>query len=112
MQGDAEEDDCYADIMQDDIIKLDENPRPWRVADEGQQNKAVLPCQGTANRRLRLRRHRNSETQDISIEDPQHSLIDKLSSTRMGVPFVFLAALMLTLLLLLLLMHGSCATHP
>lgn len=106
MQGDAEEDDCYADIMKDDIIKLDENPRPWRVADEGKQNKAVLPCQGTANRRLRLRRHRNLETQDISIEN-QHSLIDKL----WGVPFVFLAALMLTLLLLLLLMHGSCPTH-
>lgn len=129
--GDAEEDDWYADIMKDDIIKLDdssmnENPRPSRVAAVKQKKPtetalAVLPCQGTANRRLRLRRHMMGsygkehfgiykfETQDITIENalgssPLHSLIDKLYTRRMTVPFVFLAAVVLILLLLLLLM--------
>ncbi|XP_057807168.1 NAC domain-containing protein 40-like isoform X2 [Salvia miltiorrhiza] len=111
------EDDCYADIMKDDIIKLDdsslsENPRPIRQK---------LPSQGTANRRLRLRRHRmesygngrehfgiyelekQTSAREISIENARDSnLIEK--STRI----VFLVAVVLiSVLILLLYIRGS-----
>lgn len=74
MQGsDRNEEDWFADIMNDDIIKLDEssltaNPHLLPTAPGEPQPKitstepsrviapAALPFQGTANRRLRLRR--------------------------------------------------------
>ncbi|KAK6141697.1 hypothetical protein DH2020_024560 [Rehmannia glutinosa] len=105
-KGNAEEEDCYADIMKDDIIKLDdsslnENPQPLRVAvvkpktetkfkQPGDATLNILPFQGTANRRLRLRRQRlesyrteqielyKFHTQDIPIE----SALDSHSQQR------------------------------
>ncbi|KAL8501105.1 hypothetical protein ACS0TY_020609 [Phlomoides rotata] len=104
-KGYAEDEDCYADIMKDDIIKLDdsslienpmkddiiklddssliENPRPLQVAVSEMEYKQAanptLPSQGTANRRLRLRRQRKEyypdeqsgifKTRDIPIQD-------------------------------------------
>lgn len=115
LQGHAEDEDCYADIMKDDIIKLDdssliENPRVVEMkykqaADPGR------PLQGTANRRLRLRRQRMEyyrneqsgiykfETQDIPIEDAidshsQRSMINKFYITRIKL-LVFVVVLIL-----------------
>ncbi|XP_042044650.1 NAC domain-containing protein 40-like [Salvia splendens] len=85
-------DDCYADIMKDDIIKLDESS-----FNTAQDALSVLPSQGTANRRLRLRRHRMGShgTKHFGIyelatqtrEDP--SLGDRSSRTRsISLPFM------------------------
>ncbi|XP_041991206.1 NAC domain-containing protein 40-like isoform X1 [Salvia splendens] len=97
-------DDCYVDIMKDDIIKLDESS--FKTA---QDALSVLPSQGTANRRLRLRRHRmgSQGTKHFGIyelatqtrEDP--SLGDRSSRTRrISLSFVFFVLISLLVLLL------------
>ena len=101
--------------MKDDIIKLDESS--FKTA---QDALSVLPSQGTANRRLRLRRHRMGshgtthfgiyELATQTREDP--SLGDRSSRTRrISLPFVFFVFVMLISLLVLLLgrdyIHGS-----
>ncbi|CAK9171443.1 unnamed protein product [Ilex paraguariensis] len=69
-----DEDDCFAEIMKDDIIKLDESSLPGTpllpmvgsLSETESKSKQpvqaimsrVLPFQGTANRRLRLNRRR------------------------------------------------------
>ncbi|KAL2331906.1 hypothetical protein Fmac_019487 [Flemingia macrophylla] len=51
----AYEEDCYAEILKDDIIKLDDSS----ISEEGhtrtQDHAQVHPAQGTAQRRIRLR---------------------------------------------------------
>ncbi|KAK7324846.1 hypothetical protein VNO77_28724 [Canavalia gladiata] len=51
----VDEEDCYAEILKDDIIKLDESS----ISEEGhtrpQDSAQVHPSQGTAQRRIRLR---------------------------------------------------------
>lgn len=139
-QGCDEEEDWYADIMKDDIIKLDdsslhENPEPLRVValklkpemkskpPAGAAAVSVLPFQGTANRRLRLRKQRlqayqkkqfetfKFTTQDVPIEDaPEQrpeSLINNLSITRIRSPSIFLFLVMLILLILILFFMGD-----
>lgn len=138
-QGNTEEEDCYADIMKDDIIKLDdssfnESPRPLQVTainpksemkskQPAEATLSVLPFQGTANRRLRLRRQRlesdrkeqfeiyKFDTRDIPIENNidshsqqgHESLIDNFPISRIKVPFVFLFLVIMLILLLLFL---------
>ncbi|KAL1557592.1 NAC domain-containing protein 40-like isoform X2 [Salvia divinorum] len=124
-ESEEKEDDCYADIMKDDIIKLDEsslseNPRPIRVdlakqKQPAQDDVSVLPSQGTANRRLRLRRHRVGshgrehfgiyELATQTREDPSPG--DRSSrTTRISLPFVFFVVVTLISLLVLLLGRG------
>ncbi|KAL0389964.1 UNVERIFIED_CONTAM: NAC domain-containing protein 60 [Sesamum calycinum] len=72
----ADEEDCYADIMKDDIVKLDEHPglspvpvvKPKSELRNNQATVSLLPFQGTANRRLRLRRHRIESYQEGQME--------------------------------------------
>lgn len=109
--------------MKDDIIKLDhssmnERPRPTQGA------LSVLPSQGTANRRLRLRRSKmepygtehfgvyNFGTQDIVIEDARDSrLIEKLPARRIAFSFAFLVVAMSISLLILLLRRDYVYTY-
>ncbi|KAL3828597.1 hypothetical protein ACJIZ3_017399 [Penstemon smallii] len=138
----AEEEDCYADIMKDDIIKLDDSsltsPSLLPIADvklkactnSTQQQpsqttvSSQLPFQGTANRRLRLRRQRResygSEQSEIykfgkesgaSIENVadmsskkaqlQSSLIDHFQIARMKLPVMLILFLVMLILLVL-----------
>ncbi|KAH6789778.1 NTM1-like 8 [Perilla frutescens var. frutescens] len=90
-EGDAdavEDDDCYADIMEDNIIELDDASMI-----------RALPFQGTANRRLRLRSQR-MESHFIGLEQRQHSLIHKVPTTTV---FLLAAAMLISLFLLSLL---------
>ncbi|PIN02826.1 hypothetical protein CDL12_24661 [Handroanthus impetiginosus] len=64
-KGCAEEEDFYADIMKDDIIKLDdpslnENPESSTAKSKqpAETSLTIFPSHGTANRRLRLRREK------------------------------------------------------
>ncbi|GER53066.1 NAC domain protein [Striga asiatica] len=60
-KSDAEEDDCYFDIMKDNIVELDENVEGLNTSkpDVGFN----YAFQGTAHRRLRLRRERPKSEQ-------------------------------------------------
>lgn len=63
------EEDCFAEIMNDDIINLDESslstiPRLQQAEIKSEQAiqrdaSNVVPVQGTANRRIRLRRNKS-----------------------------------------------------
>ncbi|KAL7116062.1 hypothetical protein ACP275_04G219400 [Erythranthe tilingii] len=124
-KGYDKEEDCYADIMKDDIIKLDddtsliENAVPLRVVtltpkSEMKSNQpsteATVSSQGTANRRLRLRNQRvesyqpdNFEihkfsTKDIPIEDS----LDFGAQTRRVSLSLFVVLVVLILLILIL----------
>lgn len=136
LKGYEEDEDCYADIMKDDIIKLDdssliENVRPLQVATtkaiSGMKYKQAAdpanPPQGTAKRRLRLRRQRMEyypnkqsgmfkiETREIPIQDAldshnemrNESMLNKFYVRRIKVRSVlaFLVILILSVLYLL-----------
>ncbi|KAL6537898.1 hypothetical protein OROHE_012185 [Orobanche hederae] len=89
----AEEDDCYADIMKDDIVKLDDDSLGgglMRMAamlePEPEENSSSHPFQGTANRRLRLRRYRVGSPFQMSKsgeEIPVASVLDSSSPRRL-----------------------------
>ncbi|KAG8387461.1 hypothetical protein BUALT_Bualt02G0023700 [Buddleja alternifolia] len=76
----TEEEDCYADIMKDDIIKLDDSSlnatsgplpklNPETTSKQPDHSTlSMLPLQGTANRRLRLRRRRLKSYQAEQLE--------------------------------------------
>lgn len=50
-----DEEDCYAEILKDDIIKLDESSMLQEAHTRPQETAHMRPCQGTAQRRIRLR---------------------------------------------------------
>ena len=50
----VDEEDCYAEILKDDIIKLDESSLSQEAHTTPQDPAQMHPCQGTANRRIRL----------------------------------------------------------
>lgn len=66
-QKEIEDDDFYAEILNDDIVKLDESSLPMVTSKSEAERKAkepmqafvsqVVPIQGTANRRIKLRIH-------------------------------------------------------
>ncbi|KAK6926536.1 NAC domain, partial [Dillenia turbinata] len=75
---DSEQEDCYADILKDDIIKLDETPPAALdlMPETDRRSKMPLhgvPLQGTANRRIRLgtlkRRSSRRGPSAISVEE-------------------------------------------
>lgn len=63
MQGSCDDDDFFAEILKDDIINLDESSvsvaadtRPVVASNSEAIVSQAIPSQGTANRRIRLRR--------------------------------------------------------
>ncbi|KAK4440580.1 hypothetical protein Salat_0392900 [Sesamum alatum] len=134
----ADEEDCYADIMKDDIVKLDEHPgagpvpvvKPKSELRNTQATVSMLPFQGTANRRLRLRRHRIASYQEGRIEiykfvkqipiegDPDsntwrrpESLINIFTTKKIKLPFVMLLLTLILVILILLFIGGFLADH-
>lgn len=115
-------DDCFAEIMNDDIIKLDEtfladNPQLlFMIADKTELEREseppepvdttqVLPFQGTANRRIRLKkqspRRISYPAEYMSIEPPKYlmkSMVNRL---------IYLLVIILTLLVLFSSLGGS-----
>lgn len=115
-------DDCFAEIMNDDIIKLDEtfladNPQLlFMIADKTELEREseppepvdttqVLPFQGTANRRIRLKkqgpRRISYPAEYMSIEPPKYlmkSMVNRL---------IYLFVIILTLLVLFSSLGGS-----
>ncbi|KAK4492284.1 hypothetical protein RD792_003087 [Penstemon davidsonii] len=115
----AEEEDCYADIMEDNIIELDDcslnstNDQLLPISAikfKSSQGRAAMgsmpPFQGTANRRLRLRIRQRLEPEsgiyDLGKESRPLSsrLIQRIRIPEIKLPFGFLFLIMLTLLLL------------
>ncbi|KAL6506475.1 hypothetical protein OROGR_024656 [Orobanche gracilis] len=91
----AEEDDCYADIMKDDIVKLDDDnlggglmrmaamlePKPEvKFKQQPEENSLSHPFQGTANRRLRLRSYMVGSPEGEEL--PVASALDSSSPRR------------------------------
>ncbi|KAI4322456.1 hypothetical protein L6164_022149 [Bauhinia variegata] len=80
---DVDEEDFYADILKDDIIKLDESSMTQGAytglqdpAYTGLQDPAQIPhSQGTAQRRIRLklRRSTHSSARVVKLEKPSHT---------------------------------------
>ncbi|CAH9070781.1 unnamed protein product [Cuscuta europaea] len=127
------EDDCFVDIMRDDIIKLDDSSLstplhslsvirnkhlgPDKQHVEGCEPR-LLPPQGTANRRLRLRREKvaffeasyqvknmKTHAEEISIPDKEQLLGQRLKSL-----FIY-ALIVVTLILLFLLLSSLEGSH-
>ncbi|KAK6936254.1 NAC domain [Dillenia turbinata] len=80
---DAELEDCFADILKDDIIKLDETPpaAPYLMPETHRKSKMPLhgvPLQGTANRRIRLRmlKWRRSRREPFAISMKKKYVIE------------------------------------
>ncbi|KAL9253443.1 NAC domain-containing protein [Drosera capensis] len=66
------EDDCFADILNDNIIELDDSltrisTMEIRVSESQSRTWEGFPSQGTANRRIRLRKQRPSSITQVSI---------------------------------------------
>ncbi|KAL9272691.1 NAC domain-containing protein [Drosera capensis] len=66
------EDDCFADILNDNIIELDDSltrisTMEIRVSESQSRMWEGFPSQGTANRRIRLRKQRPSSITEVSI---------------------------------------------
>ncbi|KAL3530347.1 hypothetical protein ACH5RR_009669 [Cinchona calisaya] len=93
-EGNSNEEDYFADIMRDDIIKLDDSamyssPQPLEMVapePESQQPAKVtlspdLPFQGTANRRIRLRRQKHQLYEARPFY--KYSLIKVTNSTKL-----------------------------
>ncbi|CAH9093717.1 unnamed protein product [Cuscuta epithymum] len=132
------EDDCFTDILRDDIIKLDDsslstpldslsvitnkNLGPDKQHAQGFEPR-VLPPQGTANRRLRLRREKVSfleasyQVKNMKTHAEEISIPDKEQSPRCGVVrqrlknlFIY-ALIVVTLILLFLLLSSLEGSH-
>ncbi|KAF7823205.1 NAC domain-containing protein 40 [Senna tora] len=81
-QKEADEEDCYAEILKDDIIKLDESSLTSQEAHTRMQDPShqMLPFQGTAQRRIRLRMEKpkkklgsSSTTGGVGFAGSKHS---------------------------------------
>ncbi|KAL0417568.1 UNVERIFIED_CONTAM: NAC domain-containing protein 40 [Sesamum radiatum] len=135
----ADEEDCYADIMKDDIVKLDEHPglspvpvvKPKSELRNNQATVSLLPFQGTANRRLRLRRHRIESYQEGQMEiykfvkqnipieggpdsdtwQRPESLIHNFTKKKIKFPFFLLLLMLILMILFLSFIGGFLADH-
>lgn len=122
-QDEDDTDDCYAEIMNDDIIKLDEtlladDPQLLSIIPDQMELKRgsdqlsepvdttqVLPFQGTANRRIRLKKtvpRRISYPEECMSSDPP-----KYVTKSMHNQLIFLFVIVLTLFILFLLFGRS-----
>lgn len=58
-----DEEDCYAEILKNDIIKLDESSMSQGAQTRPPDPANSQPCQGTAQRRIRLRVEKSTHSQ-------------------------------------------------
>jgi hypothetical protein len=58
-----DEEDCYAEILKNDIIKLDESSMSRGAQTRPHDLAHSHPCQGTAQRRIRLRVAKSTHSQ-------------------------------------------------
>lgn len=126
LQG-SYDDDFYADILNDDIIKLDEASVSAAAADilpvlanksEAEQNfqqpmqaslPEAIPFQGTANRRIHLRKRKEKFPAE-SLEGPNSQESPKTSADRMDDQHVLLYVIIIILVLLALFLSKVCFT--
>ncbi|KAK7293270.1 hypothetical protein RJT34_16133 [Clitoria ternatea] len=76
----VDEEDCYADILKNDIIKLDESSIPGEGHTRTQDPEQTYPCQGTAQRRIRVGNSKLSTSAGVRFPSTKHS-----SKTKNGI---------------------------
>lgn len=121
------DDDFYADILNDDIIKLDEvsvsasaDTLPVLAnKSEAEQNShqpmqaicnsEAIPFQGTANRRIHLRKRKEKFPAE-SLDGPNSHESPKTSADRMDDQHVLLYVIIIILVLLALFLSKFCFT--
>ncbi|XP_021808537.1 NAC domain-containing protein 40-like [Prunus avium] len=126
-QMDSYDDDFYADILNDDIIRLDEASASASAdilpvlanKSEAEQNShqpmqaicnsEAIPFQGTANRRIHLRKRKEKFPAE-SLEGPNSQESPKTSADRMDDQHMLLYVIIIILVLLALFLSKFCFT--
>ncbi|KAL3618746.1 hypothetical protein CASFOL_037408 [Castilleja foliolosa] len=118
-KSNIDQDDCYTDIMKDDIIELDDEnfgQAPIEVKSEikFETSDKEMPLQGTANRRIRLRNHNSCRrrpykfrVEGTTTEDAIHSQYQQTSAASVR-KTKYLPIFLLSLILFILVVGMAC----
>lgn len=113
----VDEEDCYAEILKDDIIKLDESSLSSQEGHNELRDHTMIPSQGTAQRRIRLRvekakKKKQSLASGVRFPSSMHSskrrpLLGTLTTSRFMLLSLFFVLTLIALYLLSLLVVGN-----
>jgi len=104
------EEDCYAEILKDDIIKLDESSISGEGHTRAEEPAQMNPAQGTAQRRIRLRVRNSKRSSPAVVGFPSTVMQSSRSSFFFGITNSLVALVFLLFTLIFLVFVGWSET--